>query len=278
MAIQRLPLRTPTLPPATHTNAYVVGRKRAVLVEPASPFPDEQDRLLTWLRALEHAGTKLTAVCVTHHHPDHAGGLKFVLETLGLPVLMHEKTADLLRPTLEGVERWIVTISEGAHLTSFCDEPVSVLFTPGHAPGHICLVHEPTNEAIVGDMVASEGTILIDPIDGDMAEYLRQLERLESMSFARIHPAHGDPIGDPSAHFRQYIAHRLQREQRVFDALEQEPQSLEAMLPRAYAGTAPALFGIARLSLEAHLIKLAAEQRAEKVGDNWRHAVGAREP
>ena len=46
-----VPVRTPTLPPATHTNAYVLGRRRLTIIDPASPWPDEQARLAEALQA-----------------------------------------------------------------------------------------------------------------------------------------------------------------------------------------------------------------------------------
>jgi glyoxylase-like metal-dependent hydrolase (beta-lactamase superfamily II) len=125
---------------------------------------------------------------------------------------------------------------------------------------------------VVGDMVASEGTILIDPIDGDLARYLVELERLAALDAALALPAHGDPIAAPSALFRFYIAHRLGREAKVVAALAQagDGATSDDLLPSAYADTASALWPIARLSLESHLIKLEREGRARREGDRWR--------
>src|SRR5690606_6290715 len=69
------PLATATLPPATHTNAYVLGWGDAVLVDPGSADPAEQARLLTGLQVLAAAeGRRVREIWLTHHHPDHVGG------------------------------------------------------------------------------------------------------------------------------------------------------------------------------------------------------------
>ena len=61
---------------------------------------------------------------------------------------------------------------------------------------------------IVGDMVASVGTILIAPGDGDMQRYLEELRRLAALGAKTAFPAHGEPIEQPSATFERYVAHR----------------------------------------------------------------------
>ena len=43
--IEVVPVRTPTVPPATHTNTYVVGDGLLTVIDPASPWDDEQTRL-----------------------------------------------------------------------------------------------------------------------------------------------------------------------------------------------------------------------------------------
>ena len=53
--MRRFAVRTPTLPPATHTNVYAVGAadapRRVAVVDPASPWTEEQAALDGWLEA-----------------------------------------------------------------------------------------------------------------------------------------------------------------------------------------------------------------------------------
>ena len=117
-------------------------------------------------------------------------------------------------------------------------------------------------------MVASEGTILIEPRDGDMQTYLLQLDRLASLAAHVALPAHGEPIDAPTALFRHYITHRLTRETKVLVAVEAGPErgsSIEELVPVVYADTPPMLWPIAALSLEAHLIKLDRDGRVDKL-------------
>lgn len=264
--VELFPARTPTLPPATHTNSYAVGEREVLLVEPATPYDDERRDWLAWARAFAGQGRRVIGVVLTHHHEDHAGGASFFADALGVPLLAHPATAARL-PGVH-VER---NLEDGDLLA--LDGPsamlLRVLHTPGHAPGHVCLFDEETGTAIVGDMVASEGTILIEPVDGDMIAYLAELDRLANLSALVALPAHGEPIDDPTTLFRRYITHRLAREAKVVAALAPAPPegtSLDALVPVAYADTPPLLWPLARMSLEAHLVKLVRDGRATRTG------------
>src|SRR5262249_61673811 len=70
--VQMLPLRTDGLPPSTHTNAYLVGTGPVYLLDPGPTDPAEQARLFAVLDEAQRGGRRLTAVVLTHHHPDHA--------------------------------------------------------------------------------------------------------------------------------------------------------------------------------------------------------------
>lgn len=264
------PARTPTLPPATHTNSYALGEREVILVEPATPYEDERRAWAEWARAIDGSGRSIKAIVVTHHHGDHVGGASFFARELGLPVWAHEATA--LRLPGVAVERYL---HEGDVVTLDGPTPQAwkALHTPGHAPGHICLLEEASGVVVVGDMVASVGTIVIDPREGDMAAYLAELARLAGLGAKLALPAHGDPIDEPEALFRRYIAHRQMREAKVMSAVALGtvvgPAPIEALVPFAYSDTPKELWPIARLSLEAHLIKLLREGRVKRDGDAW---------
>lgn len=261
-SLELFPALTPTLLPATHTNSYALGGREIVLVEPATPYDDERREWIAWARGLAGKGRELKGIVVTHHHPDHVGGAVFLANELGAPLWAHDLTVDRLPEDAKALVGRRLNEGDTFTLDGPRPETWHVLHTPGHAPGHVCL-HEPhARTLVVGDMVASVGTILIAPGDGDMQVYLQQLERLATLDGFVALPAHGDPIDDPSALFRKYVAHRLMREAKVLAAVEKAgPNGATAtdLVPDAYDDTPAHLWPIAKLSLEMHLEKLVRE-------------------
>ena len=268
--------RTPTLPPATHTNSYALGARDVVLVEPATPYEDEQRAWIEWARALPSVGRIPKAIVVTHHHVDHVSGVEVLSRELGLPVWAHAETASRIDTP---VARMLAD-GDTIDLAGPVPERWRVLHTPGHAPGHVCLHDEAEGMLVVGDMVASVGTILIAPGDGDMKVYLEQLERLASLEARLALPAHGEPIDDPGILFHRYVAHRLMREAKVLAAVARhgaEGAHDDQLLPDAYGDTPVTLWPIALLSLRAHLAKLEGEGRIRadsRSGEQPRYIAG----
>lgn len=267
--ISMLSVRTPTLPPATHTNAYLVGTRECVLVEPASPYPEEVERLSAWVEEHLRTGLSLRAVLLTHHHPDHVGGAVAVAERLGAPIWAHGATRERLGNSVP-----IARLLEGGESIELAGpQPVTLeaVHTPGHAPGHLCFLARETRSMIAGDMVASVGTILVEPRDGDMQLYLDSLALMQGRDPSQLLPAHGLPILDAQARLSFYIQHRLAREGKVRDALVQlgNVASVDELVPIAYADTPKLAWPLARLSAEAHLIKLEREGRVVRRGEGW---------
>ncbi|MBM4362011.1 MAG: MBL fold metallo-hydrolase, partial [Deltaproteobacteria bacterium] len=235
--VERFPARTPTLPPATHTNSYALGGAEVLLVEPATPYDEEVREWLAWARGISSSGRRIVGVFVTHHHGDHVGGAAVIRRELGVPLLAHELAAPALPTPVDRL------VADGEALVLAGPEPSRwvALHTPGHARGHLCLHEAERGALIAGDMVASEGTILIAPGDGDMREYLAQLTRLRGLGAAVVLPAHGDPIVEADALFERYLRHRSLREAMIIAALGAlgPGASLDALVDRAY-GDAPA--------------------------------------
>ncbi len=262
--IWRLPLRTPTLPPATTTNTLVVVGRDVAVIEPATPDADEQARMDAVLDELAAAGRHVVAVLVTHHHADHTGYAAALAAARGVPILAHPATAARV-PFV--VDRQLV---DGDRLELGDGVALRAVFTPGHAPGHLVYVEERSAFAHVGDMVAGEGTILVDPYDGgDMAEYLDSLRRLRSLGLRALVPAHGPVLTDPPVVLAQYIAHRLGREGKIIAALAGDSMTLGVLVAVAYDDTPRCLWPLAERSAEAHLRKLLAEGRVVHDGTVW---------
>lgn len=262
------PLATPTLPPATHTNCYLMGDDELLVIDPGASDAAELVALDGALGELKKAGRRPVAVALTHHHADHTGGIAHLAEHWQLPIWAHAETAARINlpvaRTLEGGE----TIALG-------DRRLSVIYTPGHAPGHLCFVDETMRFAAVGDMVAGIGTILIDPSEGDMAAYLDSLAALETLSLRVLLPAHGPPIAEPAAKLAAYVRHRLWREAKILAALTaRSPATATELVTVAYDDTPVMLHGLAERSLVAHLEKLAAEGRAARDGSTWTRITG----
>lgn len=266
-SITAFAVRTPTLTPATHTNSYALGGRDVLLVEPSTPYDDERRAWIAWVDALRSSGRVPKAIFVTHHHEDHVGGAAFLARETGLPLWGHELTAakvdaPFARRLVDG---------DVIELDGPIPERWEVLHTPGHAPGHLCLVERTERAVVVGDMVASEGTILIAPGEGHMKTYLEQLERLARLDAAVALPAHGAPIEAPEKLFRHYVSHRLAREAKVLAALRSlGGGTIAELVPIAYDDTPKAMWPFASMSLEMHLEKLVEDGVAKKEGGRWR--------
>jgi glyoxylase-like metal-dependent hydrolase (beta-lactamase superfamily II)/8-oxo-dGTP pyrophosphatase MutT (NUDIX family) len=263
--VQLMALKTPTLPPAAHTFAYVLGTGECLVVDPGSPDDAETDQLVALLRLQPEL--KPLAVVLTHHHADHVGGAVRAATQLGVPVWAHALTASRLPFPVARL------LEDGEVLALAGPLPMRwrVLHTPGHAPGHVTLLDERTRSAVVGDMVSGFGTIVIDPPEGDMAEYLRQLERLQGLVRC-LYPAHGPMQPDGPAKLEEYLVHRRWREGRVLEALRgaAAPATLEALVPLAYDDVAAFVWPIAERTTHAILLKLLAEGQVARSGEAWR--------
>ncbi|NNE68612.1 MAG: MBL fold metallo-hydrolase [Pyrinomonadaceae bacterium] len=255
------PVRTKTLPPATHTNCYISGGRRFVVIDAASPFEDEQKKLNRFVGSLVEDGNSCEAIIVSHLHPDHFGGetsLKsYLLERFGfdVPIVAH-------RQTVESLEDKVVFDQEVEDSYSLQDNlgnpfDLSVLHTPGHARGHLCFYDEEFGFLLSSDNVVGQGTVVIAPPEGDMSDYLDSLEKMKRLPGLRsLAGSHGSAVADAIGKIEEYITHRLEREKQILDAVSGGAKTLETVVDKVYRGLDPGLIPLAMKSAEAHLNKL----------------------
>jgi len=251
-----LPVRTPTLPPASFTNSYLLGTQSCVLVDPGSPHDREVDWLVSAVEAVhDRLGRQLREIWLTHHHPDHVGGAAQLRERLGVPIAAHHETAARLAGWMT-VDRHI----EDGEITQLGSDgrefTVRAIHTPGHARGHLSFLHEEFGSLLVGDVVAGFGTIVIDPPEGDMQQYIETLDLLVDLAPRTLFPGHGPTLLDALGKLREYREHRRWREDRVFQAWCRGLREPRAMLEEVYDDVPPQALPLAERQIQAHLDRL----------------------
>lgn len=262
-----LPVKTATLPPATHTNVWMPGGRKFVVIDPGSAEAEEHVRLLEVIERRRAAGHRPLAVLLTHHHGDHTAGAAALCRALGLPLRASDATLRLLGE-VDGVEAAPLADGEEIDLDGM---RLRAMLTPGHAEGHMVFELLPTRLLVTGDLVSGLSTILVDPQTGDMDAYLASLARAEALDCRTLLPGHGPPL--PARRLPEMIAHRNERERRILEQLDDRERSLAEIARQAYAEIPemPPLL-IERQTL-AHLLRLERQGRATRrdaEGGAWR--------
>ncbi len=272
--IRVIPLEARTLPPATHTNAMLVGSSELVAIDPGSPLPEAQRRLAEIVNEeAQRTGGRLCGIWLTHHHEDHVGGVEALRRQFDVPVWAHASTAARLAESGLRIERRF----EGGELVTLAGSPplrIRVLHTPGHASGHLCFFEERTLTLLCGDMLSGYGTVVINPPDGSMIEYLDSLERMAGLGARVILPSHGTMMRDARKALTAARKHRLWREERVFDAWQAGQREPAAMLDTVYDEIDPRARPLAVRQVIAHLERLAAVGRIPALSAEIRMQLG----
>ena len=258
-----LPLRTKTLPPATHTNCFIVGRKRFVVIDPASTEDRELEKLFVLVDGLINMGGKCEAIIVSHLHKDHYGGEKKLKRFLSsrhkmeVPIAAHPITAKSLGnkvtidETVEGDQSYTLTDSDNN-----CFD-LDLLHTPGHARGHLCFYDKELGFLLSSDNVVGQGTVVIAPPEGNMKEYLESLKRMRDLPGLNfLCGSHGSAIAKGRERIQEYIDHRLDREQQILQLVKTNPAVIEDIVREVYPDLDDILIPLAIKTVEAHLDKL----------------------
>ena len=259
--VSRVTAPNPGMMTGSGTNTYIIGRDELALIDPG-PESDAHHSAL-----LQVVGSRLKWILCTHTHLDHSPGARALKAATGAQVLGFAPTPDDGRQDATFAPDRALRDADAVDCGAF---RLRAVHTPGHASNHLCYLLEAQKLLFTGDHVMQGSTVVISPPDGDMQAYLRSLERLLALDIAALAPGHGHVIETPYDEARRLIAHRLKREQKVFDAVgKKNAATLDELVTIVYDDVPPRLHPVARRSLHAHLIKLAREGRAAETDGLW---------
>lgn len=227
------------------TNTWVIAEPPVAVV--IDPGPDDDEHLERILGAA--GGLPVGLVLVTHSHLDHLPLAGRLASRTNSRVATHPELAD----------GDVVRIGALA---------LEVLFTPGHAPDHLCFVLAGDRAAFTGDLVLGQGSTMVTWPDGDMTAYLASLDRLAAVQPRMLFPGHWDPVMEPAAKIAEYRTHRLDRERQILEEVGRGPGDAADLTRRVYGSEVGGeLLAAAEMTLRAHLAKLLAEGRVSSAGE-----------
>ena len=244
------------------TNTYIIGTNDLTLIDPG-PIDESHTKNI-----LDAYGDRIKRILVTHTHMDHSPlamplSKKLNVPVMGMTILDNMQYQD---------ESFVPTLHlKDGDLIETDEYTIEAVHTPGHASNHLCYLIKEVNCLITGDHIMQGSTVVIAPPDGDMRDYLLSLKKLKNYKIDFLAPGHGEFIERPFETVDWIVNHRLERETKVINKLQEKGKiSLEDLVLSVYDDVDPRLHRIALASLEAHLLKLEHDRVVELDGNLWR--------
>jgi recombination protein RecT len=269
--VQRLTAPNPGVMTGPGTNSYLVGDPATGYIA-IDPGPADAEHLARLWRA---AGGDIRMIVCTHSHPDHSPGAAPLQQMclragraappiLGRPSAPTARADSQFTPDRSLSNDELLTLT-GKGLDGEITHTLQVVHTPGHAANHVCLLLREDGLLFSGDHILNGSTTIINPPDGNMADYLDALDRLDQLCAEHgvefILPAHGHVLGEARAAIAQLKGHRLAREAKVIAAMQALPEgTVEQWVELAYADVPPRMWPLAQRSLIAHVERIRAQQ------------------
>ncbi|HKO02966.1 MAG TPA: MBL fold metallo-hydrolase [Thermoanaerobaculia bacterium] len=216
----------------TGTRTYLLGETAVI-----DPGPDVPSHIAAIIEAMP----RLDTIFITHRHADHAPAALPLKQKTGARIIAPLDLADIF--------------ISGGEMFEVDDSTLEAIATPGHTREHICYLTS-SGDLFTGDTILGEGTTVIFPPDGDMRDYLQSLATLRAREPRRIWPAHGPTREDAVALIDEYIAHRLERERQIVDAMSKGARTPAELRAHIYPDLDARLHQAAELQITAHLSKI----------------------
>jgi glyoxylase-like metal-dependent hydrolase (beta-lactamase superfamily II) len=248
------------------TQTYLVGDAELAVIDPGPDLPEHLD-------ALEQAiaGRPVAAIMCTHTHRDHSPAARPLATSTGAPIvgcapLALETVGPRADAAFDGDYQADRVLEDGESL-EIDGKTLIAVATPGHTSNHLCFACD--GALFTGDHVMGWSTTVVVPPDGDMAEYMRSLDKLRQRGDRIYYPAHGPPVTKPQQYVRSLIGHRMQREKQILKLVGEKPRPIPDIVANAYPGLDPRLVTAAGGSVFAHLLDLEKRGLVQAVGESW---------
>ena len=266
--VMRLTAPNPGMMTGPGTNTYIVGTVDAGYIV-VDPGPNDAVHLQ---RLFEATRGDIRMIVCTHSHSDHSPGAQ-PLQALcssppqiyGLPSGPHAGANSYFVPdkTLQNneqlrlISRRLEVDLEGKNAKN-TSHTLKVIYTPGHAANHVCLVLVEDGLLFSGDHILNGSTTVINPPDGHMGDYLDSLDVLTAAcaehQIQYILPAHGYVLDHAAKVIAHLKAHRLGREEKIAGVMQAHPDgTLDDWVAKAYDDAPKHLWAVAKRSLLAHV-------------------------
>ncbi len=253
------------------TGVYIVGGKDVAVIDPGPDFLEHVEALK---RALKDR--RVTHILITHTHTDHSPAAKYVKEWSGAKTYAFGshgsgKAEEGIRVEEGGDRDFVpdVRVKDGDIIE--CDGfTFECVYTPGHTSNHICFALREEKSLFTGDHIMGWSTTVVTPPDGDMAQYMASVRKLQPRDDRILYPTHGAPISDPKPFLAAYLEHRLDRERQILACIKDGLATIPEMVARMYADVDKRLHPAASRSVLAHLIQLEHEGRVINDGGRYR--------
>ncbi|MBC7538218.1 MAG: MBL fold metallo-hydrolase [Bacteriovorax sp.] len=252
---QYLPLSN-TFPPANRTNSFIIGdggdHAKKLLIDPS---PKDEAELKKFLKSVNKIG--FDSIFLTHHHLDH---YQYVREIALLHKVGIELSADtLMRIKKVSGENYFENIAinirkEGDIVTKSLGQDVRVYEVPGHDEGQLALAPQNLNWFLVGDLIQTIGTVVIQAPEGDMKKYFLSLQKVIALNPKNLIPSHGIIIGGTNK-LVDTLKHRIMREESIIKLLAENKNENE-ILESIYEGLDQSLIPFAIKTIQAHIKKI----------------------
>jgi glyoxylase-like metal-dependent hydrolase (beta-lactamase superfamily II) len=168
-------------------NAYVLVRGKEIAIVDTGT-PNNGARFAEVVRTVGLGWDAVRHVILTHYHPDHIGSMDEVL-TSAPGAIAYAGAADI--PQIKS-PRSVKAVGDNDEVFG-----LRIIATPGHTPGHICVLDPAGSLLILGDAMVNINNQLAGPMaqyTADMAQALQSVKKLATLNVRRAFFGHGEPI------------------------------------------------------------------------------------